>query len=279
MAPYIHWNPDPEIVNLFGISIRYYGLFFVTGIILCIKVIEQIFKQEGIPRKNSEVLTQYGVLGIFVGARLAHCFFYDWDYYSNHLLEILLPIRMFPSGDFEIIGYQGLASHGGALGLILALFFYSRRCHHQFLEILDIIAITTGLGGGFIRISNFFNSEIIGKATGSSWYGVVFDRVDQIPRHPAQIYESLAYFFIFCLMIMIYRSKRIALGRGFYFGLTLSLIFCFRFGVEFFKVNQSSFEEGMALNMGQWLSIPYIIVGLGFVLYAWFGRRKMISVY
>ena len=271
---YIHWNPDPEIINIFGISIRYYGLLFVSGLILCIYILRWIYKRENIPSENLEKLSIYGMIGIMAGARLGHCLFYEPSYYLSHPLEMILPITFLPDGGVKFIGYQGLASHGGALGLLIALYFYSRKTKHSMIDTIDLIAVVAALGSGFIRLANFMNSEIIGMPTTKPW-GIIFERVDNIPRHPAQLYEAIAYFLIFALMFLLYKTQREKLKNGFFFGLVLVLIFTARFIIEFFKENQVGFEDGMTFNMGQLLSLPYIFVGIGFII---FGIRKTIKL-
>ena len=273
---YIHWNPDPEIINVFGISIRYYGLLFVGGLVLSIYILGWIFKRENIPAENLEKLSIYGMIGILVGARLGHCLFYEPSYYLSHPLEMILPIRFLQSGGIEFTGYQGLASHGGALGLIIALILYSRKTKHSMLDTIDLIAVVAALGSGFIRLANLMNSEIIGMPTTLSW-GFIFERVDNIPRHPAQLYEAISYFLIFTVMIILYKTKREKLRYGFFFGLVLVLVFVARFFIEFIKERQVGFEENMTLDMGQILSIPYIIVGIGFMIYGLRRTKKMLS--
>jgi len=263
---YIHWNPDPEIINIFGISIRYYGLLFVSGLILSVYILGWIYKRENIPSENLEKLTVYGAIGIFAGARLGHCLFYEPSYYLSHLLEMILPITFTPGGGVEFIGYQGLASHGGALGLLIALYIYSRKTKHPMIDTIDFIAVVAALASGFIRLANFMNSEIIGMPTTKPW-GVIFERVDNIPRHPAQLYEAISYFLIFAIMILLYKTQREKLKNGFFFGLVLVLIFSARFVIEFVKEDQVGFEDGMTFNMGQLLSLPYIVVGIGFIIY------------
>ena len=263
---YIHWNPDPEILNIFGFSIRYYGILFVGGLISCIYILGWIFKREKIPSKNLEKLSIYGMVGIMVGARLGHCLFYEPSYYLSNPLEMILPITFFPDGGIKLIGYQGLASHGGALGLLIALYFYSQKTKHSMIDIIDLIAVVAALGCGFIRLANFMNSEIIGMPTAKPW-GVIFERVDNISRHPAQLYEAISYFFIFAIMMILYKKMRDRLKNGFFFGLILVLTFTARFIIEFIKENQVGFEDGMTFNMGQLLSLPYIVVGIGFIIY------------
>ena len=225
MTPnYIYWNVDPEIINVFGISIRYYGLLFVTGLILCMYILGWIFRRENIPQELLEKLIIYGIIGIFVGARLGHCLFYEPSYYFAHPLEMILPITFPPDGGIKFIGYQGLASHGGVLGLLIALYVYSRKTKHSMIDTIDLIAVVSGLSFGFIRLGNFMNSEIIGIPTTKPW-GVIFERVDNIPRHPAQLYEAIAYFIIFAIMMILYKKMRDRLKNGFFFGLATVLFF------------------------------------------------------
>jgi prolipoprotein diacylglyceryl transferase len=263
---FIHWNPDPEIVNIFGISIRYYGLLFVGGLILCIYILGWIYKRENIPSEHLGKLSIFGMIGIIVGARLGHCLFYEPSYYLSHPLEMILPITFPPGGGVKFIGYQGLASHGGALGLLIALYFYSRKTKHSMIDTIDLIAVVAALACGFIRLGNFMNSEIIGIPTTKPW-GVIFERVDNVPRHPAQLYEAISYFIIFTIMMILYNKMRDRLKNGFFFGLVLVLCFTARFIIEFVKENQVGFEDGMTFNMGQLLSLPYILVGIGFIIY------------
>jgi phosphatidylglycerol---prolipoprotein diacylglyceryl transferase len=263
---YINWNVDPEIINVFGISIRYYGLLFVTGLLLSIYILGWIFKMENIPQGLLEKLAIYGTIGIFAGARLGHCLFYEPSYYLAHPLEILLPIQPLPGGGYKFSGYQGLASHGGALGFLIAVYFYSRKTKHSMIDTLDLVAVVGALTGVFIRLGNFMNSEIIGIPTTKPW-GVIFERVDNVPRHPAQLYEAISYFIIFAFMMILYKKMRYRLKNGFFFGLVLVLVFIARFLIEFVKEDQVGFENGMTFNMGQLLSLPYILVGIGFMIY------------
>jgi phosphatidylglycerol:prolipoprotein diacylglycerol transferase len=271
---YIHWKPDPEIINIFGYSLRYYGILFVGGLILCIYILRWIFKREIIPSENLDKLSIYGMIGIIVGARLGHCLFYEPSYYLSHPLEMILPITFPPEGGIKLTGYQGLASHGGVLGLLIALYFYSRKTKHSMIDTIDLIAVVSGLSFGFIRLGNFMNSEIIGMQTTKPW-GVIFERVDNIPRHPAQLYEAISYFIIFAAMMILYKKRRDRFKNGFFFGLGSVLFFTARFVIEFVKEDQVGFEEGMTLNMGQLLSIPFILVGIGFMIYGLWKTKKL----
>jgi phosphatidylglycerol:prolipoprotein diacylglycerol transferase len=266
LIDFIHWNIDPEIINIMGFPLRYYGILFAGGLMLCAYVLRWIFKSERISLDKLDTLTIYGVFGIFVGARLGHCLFYDPSYYFSHPLEILLPVQETGEGGYQFVGYQGLASHGGIVGLIIALILYSRRTQEPIIRTIDLIAVAAPLGGFFIRLGNLMNSEIIGFPTDVPW-AFVFERVDNLPRHPAQLYEAIAYLVIFLLVFYLYKTNRARFHNGFLFGVSISLVFIARFFIEFVKVRQVAFEEQMPLDMGQLLSIPFILLGLGFVAY------------
>lgn len=270
---FINWNVNPEIVNLFGISVRYYGLLFVIGLILCLYILNWIYKVEKIPVIKLDKLAVYGIIGIFAGARLGHCLFYEPHYFLSHPLEMILPIQQTLDGGFKFIGYQGLASHGGTLGLIIALIIYSNIVKESIIKTLDLIAIVAPLGACFIRFANLMNSEIIGIPTNVPW-AFIFVREDNLPRHPAQLYEAISYLLIFGLMFFLYKTKREKLQNGFFFGLVIILIFAARFFIEFFKEKQVSFEEQMQFDMGQLLSIPFVITGLGFIIYGLIKTKK-----
>lgn len=270
----INWNPDPELFNLFGIfPIRYYGLLWGIGIVLSCIIVQRQYRDRKISEDKFTPLFFYCVIGITLGARLGHCIFYDWSYYQNHLIEMILPIRQFPGEGWKWIGYKGLASHGGTLGLIIALWLYCRKTKMHYMDVLDMIAVATPICACCIRLANLMNSEIIGKPTDMPG-AFVFEQVDMLPRHPAQLYEAIAYFIFFLGMIYLYKKSDHGqkLHRGFFFGLCLTEIFVFRFFVEFLKENQVDFESTMTLNMGQWLSVPFVIIGIYFMLF--YGKNK-----
>jgi len=274
---YIYWNVNPEIINVFGISIRYYGLLFVGGLILSILILGKIFRLENIPPEYLEKLSLYGMIGILIGARLGHCLFYEPSYYLAHPLEMILPIQQLPGGGYKFSGYQGLASHGGVIGVITALIIYHRKTKQSMLKTVDLVSIVAPLAGCFIRLGNLMNSEIIGLPATKPW-AFVFARVDNIPRHPAQLYEAIAYFLIFLTMFFLYKKWREKLQNGFFFGLALTLVFVARFLLEFIKENQVGFEENLTINMGQILSIPYILVGVAFMIYGLNRTSKLSDV-
>jgi len=265
----INWNLDPTIFWITEtFPLKYYGLFFVTGILLAHYVEKRIYAKENIPIENLEKLFIYVVVGIVLGARLGHCFFYEPSYYFQNPLEILLPIKKI--GDsYQFIGFQGLASHGGGIGTLIAIGIYCKKYKTNYLWILDKIAIATPIVAVFIRLGNFMNSEVYGKPTNGNW-GVIFQRDDLIPRHPTQLYEAFAYLLIFGILMFTYKKMAKEKSNGLIFGLLLVLVFLARFIIEFFKENQVDFENGMIINMGQILSIPFIVVGLILI----FARKK-----
>lgn len=266
----ILWSPDPEIISLFGkLSIRYYSVLFGAGLFIGLFWVKRMFKNEGLPVEELDTLFMYIFLGTVLGARLGHCLFYEPEYYLSHPLEMILPFR-FENG-FEFTGFRGLASHGGILAVFIAIWLFAKKYKYNVWDILDKISIAGAFAGACIRMGNFMNSEILGKATGGDW-GVVFQRVDNIPRHPAQLYESIAYLIICLILWITYNKVKGKYKDGFVFGLFFTLLFIARFVIEFFKINQVSFEEGMTLNMGQLLSIPGIIAGICVMIYC---RKKV----
>lgn len=262
---YVNWDVSPEIFNISGFPLKYYGILFLTGLVLCYTILKTIYKKENLSTQSHEALFSYAFIGILVGARLGHCLFYDFDYYAQHPVEIFLPIQKGADGVYHFSGYAGLASHGGGIGLIIMLLIYARKFSIKFMTVLDIIAIATPLAGAFIRLGNLMNSEIIGTPSNAPW-AFIFRQIDNIPRHPAQLYEAICYLIIFLLVYSVYKKNIFKVGKGFYFGITTLLIFIVRFFVEFIKVDQVDFEKGMSLNMGQILSIPFLFLGLFFII-------------
>ena len=229
----------------------------MSGLLLGLLIIKKEYDKHELDKQSFYNLITYSMIGIIFGARLGHCLFYDFSYYIHNPLEIILPVQFTPN--FKIVGFKGLASHGGGIGLLMALFLFSKKYKVNFLGLLDMFAVATPITGMFIRIGNFFNSEIIGTSSDIFW-SVTFLRIDNIPRHPAQLYEAFFYFLIFLILFAIKRNIG-KLKEGILLGCLLILLFSARFIIEFFKINQSYFEEGLFLNMGQILSIPYIILG------------------
>ncbi len=252
----ITWNADPIIFSVGFLTMRWYGLFFATAFISGGILGSWILKRESKPPESLDRIMLYMIIGTIVGARLGHCLFYEPGFYLSNPLEIFK------------IWKGGLASHGGGIGIVLAIYIYARKTPDQsFLWILDRVGLATALGCSFIRLGNLFNSEIIGRPTSGDW-GVIFKRVDLIPRHPTQLYESFAYLGAFLILLLVYSRKDLADKPGFLSGVTLITLLPARLIVEFFKENQSAFEQGWILNLGQLLSIPFILLGFIFLFKA-----------
>jgi prolipoprotein diacylglyceryl transferase len=246
----INWNLDPEILTIGPIVLRWYSLLFMFAFLSGFFIMRWIYKNEGKKFEHVDQLFVFMFLSTIIGARLGHCLFYDPVYYIYNPLEILM------------IWKGGLASHGAAFGILIGLYLFSKKNPDlKYAWIVDRIVIVVSLSGFFIRMGNLFNSEIIGIPTNSGW-GFIFSIIDFIPRHPAQLYEAIAYLCIFFMLIIIYNKKHDHLKKWLLTGIFFVLVFGFRFFVEFYKENQSGFEEGMVLNMGQILSIPIVIAGV-----------------
>lgn len=244
------WNVDPEIFRIGSFAIRWYGILFALGFVFGYIIIGSIFKKEKVPAKLLDTITTYMVIGTVIGARLGHCLFYQPGYYLSNPIDILK------------IWEGGLASHGAAIGILLALYFFSRKANKSYLWTVDRIVIVVALAGFFIRMGNLMNSEIYGVETNLPW-GFIFERWGEtVPKHPTQIYEALSYLLIFIILYYIYHRKGANLKDGLIFGLFLILLFSIRFIIEFIKEPQVGFEANMILNMGQLLSIPFVLLGI-----------------
>jgi prolipoprotein diacylglyceryl transferase len=306
----IVWNPSQGL-DLGFFMIRYYSLMFVVAFGLGWYIMKNIFEREGESIEKLDSLFIWSVLATLIGARLGHVLFYDWEYFRNHLLEIFLPVRENPAATllgfidgWEFTGFQGLASHGAAISIIVAMYYFSKKVLKKpLLWILDRIVIPVASGAIFVRLGNFFNSEIIGKETTSS-FGIRFlrdqfspneavnatrianpdeaykaiaadpkfaDLLAQVPiKHPTQLYEGICYVFVFAILFFLYWKTEARLKSGYLFGLFLVLLFTVRIIVESVKESQGGFESdlGNILSTGQWLSIPFILIGLYFVITA-----------
>jgi len=261
---YILWNPDLEIFRIGNFAIRWYSTCWLIGLALAYFIVKWLYKDQKVKDAYFDPLFIYCFLGILIGARLGHCLFYQPEYFLSswtHVVEMFLPIHQMTDGSWKFTGYEGLASHGGTIGLMVALYLYYRKTGMNLWHVLDDIAIATPITACFIRLGNLMNSEIIGTPTNVPW-AFIFERVDMTPRHPGQLYEAIAYFFFFFVMLHFYKRTSKEVGTGFYFGLCLTLIFTFRFFIEYTKDIQVDFESGMIFNMGQLLSIPFIILGI-----------------
>ncbi len=303
---HIVWNPS-EGIDLGFFVIRYYSLMFVLAFGLGWYIMKRIFDNENEPIEKLDSLFIWTVLATLLGARLGHVFFYDWEYFRNHLSEILLPFRFSPT--FEFTGFQGLASHGAAIGIIVAMYFFSKKVmKRSLLWVLDRVVIPVACGAIFVRIGNFFNSEIVGHPTTSS-LGIKFVRdhfkpvdavqatgikdakeayhaistnpqfsalLQEVPaKHPTQLYEAAAYVIVFAVLFYLYWKTSFREQRGFIFGVFLVMLWTVRFLVEFVKESQGGFESALGLfSTGQWLSVPFVLVGL----YLIFNSEKPIEI-
>lgn len=247
----IHWAFDPILFSAGPLTIRWYGLLFVGAFLIGQWMLGRIFAAEGVPRENAERLMIHALLGAVIGARLVHCLFYEPGYYLSHPLAMLR------------IWEGGLASHGGALGMLLALWFAARTAQPRlpFLWLIDRVSMPAALGAVFVRVANFLNSEIVGIPTSGRW-GVVFESIDALPRHPAQLYEAIAYALIFAVLLAIYRRSGKRTPEGLLFGVLMALVFSARILVEFFKTPQAAYEAGQLFTVGQYLSLPFVMLGV-----------------
>jgi len=269
---FINWNVNPEIFSvpkdiwlIGGLTIRWYGVLFATTFFIGYYIVLRMFKKEGIDEKLLEKLTIYMAVGTILGARIGHCMFYQPDYFLKHPLEI------------PMVWKGGLASHGAALGILLSAFIFSKVHKLKFLWIIDKIVIVVALSGLFIRTGHLLNSEIVGKVTNVPW-GFVFVReipmLGDAPRHPAQVYEAISYLIIFIILFYLYFKKDAWKKQGLLFGIFLITIFSMRFIIEFYKDVQVDFENSMILNMGQLLSVPFIVIGVILIISSF---RKKVS--
>ena len=267
---YITWNPSIGIGPL-----RWYGLCWLIGFALAYFLVRRLYREQKIKDELFDPLFFYCFFGILIGARLGHCIFYEADYFltsGKGILEMFLPIRFLAEGGWKYTGYEGLASHGGTLGLIIALWLYVKKTKLSIWTVLDNIAIATGSMACCIRLGNLMNSEIIGKVTDVPW-AFIFERVDMMPRHPGQLYEAIAYAVLFGIMWWLHKKMPQRIGTGWYFGFCLTYIFTFRFFIEYTKELQETFEATLPLDMGQILSIPFIILGIICMLKAKTSKR------
>lgn len=267
---FIDWSVDPVLFHLGRIEIRYYSLFFAIAFWLGYVITDKMFKDQKVPEGMLDKVFFLIIIATVIGSRLGHCLFYGWDYYSQHPLEILQ------------VWKGGLASHGGTIGIMIALLWFSYKVSHKsVLWILDCVCVPIALAAFFIRMGNLMNSEIVGMPTDVPWaFRFLRLHPDQalIPRHPTQIYEALFYLCVFGLLSFLYWKKRLIVRHGALFGVFMVCVFGFRMFIEHFKENQEAFEDGMAMNMGQWLSVPMVLIGIASLIYA-FTRKPAPSIY
>lgn len=295
------WNPS-EGIHIGSLNLRFYSLMFVIAFGLGWYIMKKIFINEKEPLDKLDTLFVWTVLATLFGARLGHVFFYDWEYFRNHPLEILLPFKFEP--EFQFTGFAGLASHGAAISIIIVMYFYSKKVVNKpLLWVLDRVVIPVACGAIFVRLGNFFNSEIVGKITTNETFGIKFVRdyfspqaamnqtqianpdlaydaivnnpkfanlLAEVPlKHPAQLYEAFAYVFVFFILLFLYWKTDTPRKHGLIFGTFLILLWTVRFVVEYVKESQGGFESALGLfTTGQWLSVPFILVGLYYLFMA-----------
>lgn len=246
---YIVWGGDPNIFSIGGVTVRWYGVMFAFAFWIGMQITEKIFKKEGKKVTDVEYLFVYVMVGTIIGARLGHCLFYDPIYYLSN------PLKIFA------VWEGGLASHGGAIGLITGVYLFCRKYKYDFIWLVDKMVMPSIIAGAFIRIGNFFNSEIVGIPTDQPW-GIIFTQIDMLPRHPTQLYESFSYFILFAITVWIYQKYSDKLKAGLLFGFYLVSVFSVRFMLEFFKLKQANYDNDFGISTGQFLSIPFIILGI-----------------
>ncbi|SIT92464.1 prolipoprotein diacylglyceryl transferase [Pontibacter indicus] len=256
---YITWDVSPSIFSIGAFEVRWYGLLFALAFVFGQRILTKIYVAEGRTEGDVDIITLYMIIGTVVGARLGHTLFYQPEYYLSNPIEILK------------IWEGGLASHGATIGILLALWLFSRKHNFDYMWVLDRIVIVVALGGALIRLGNLMNSEIFGRPTDLPW-GFIFVRQSEyshVPRHPTQLYESFSVFLLFVLLYWLWKKYKEALPKGLLFGIFVTALFTFRFLVEFLKEVQVEKETTMALNIGQQLSIPLIIIGLIILFRVW----------
>lgn len=274
---FIDWMPDIEAFHIGSVSIRWYSLLWVIGLIGAYFIVKRLYRQQNIPDEKFDPLFIYCFVGVLAGARLGHCLFYEPGYFlgsAKGFIEMFVPVHFArDSWEWHYSGYTGLASHGGAIGVLIAIILYVRNTGVKFFTVMDNVCISVPFIAGCIRLGNLMNSEIIGSPTDVPW-AFIFHTNDALvggqlaPRHPAQLYEAIAYFVILILIVMLYGRNKSKVGTGLFFGFLLLTVFSFRFLIEFIKMEQVDFEQGMLLNMGQLLSIPFILTGIYFLVRA-----------
>lgn len=269
----ILWNPSEIAFEIGPIALRWYSLCWALGLGLAYYIVYRLYKDQRLGQDKFDPLFLYCFVGILIGARLGHCLLYEPGYYLNNITEMLLPIKIMPDGSWNVIGYAGLASHGGTLGLIIALILYAKKTGVKFLQAIDNISIATPITAAFIRLGNLMNSEIVGKPTGSDWGFVFVRNGEDFARHPGQLYEAIAYLLLLPIMFWLYQRYKKLTGTGFFFASAICYIFTCRFFIEMCKEVQEPWEltmqETFGINQGQLLSIPFILLGV------WLLRRSL----
>lgn len=272
---FINWTVDPVIFSIGSLQVRWYGVLLATGFFLAYLTLQKIFKHEKLSQQLLDRLSIWTIIWTIIGLRLGHFLFYDFNFFIQHPLQVLLPFDV----NWNFVGYQGLASHGAVISLILFLTYFAWKHKMNPLWLLDRLAIVIPIAATFVRIGNLMNHEIVGSITSVSWafnfthgdFGVAGTL-----RHPAQLYESTVYFLLYLFMVLYYfkwRKGKISAGRT--TGIFLFVIFSARFIIEYFKEVQVLVEQEMTLLIGQWLSIPFIIIGLGLLVYSYVKKENI----
>jgi phosphatidylglycerol---prolipoprotein diacylglyceryl transferase len=260
---FVHWNIDPTLFSIGPLHIRYYGLSWAIALIASYILFNRFFKDEKWNQEELDRLTTYVVLGTIVGARLGHCLFYEPAYYLSHPVDILK------------IWQGGLASHGAAIGILTSLFLYHRKNKSVSMWwLLDRISIAVAIAGAFVRLGNLMNSEIYGTVTTLPWGFIFVRNGETLPMHPTQLYEALSYFLLFIFLFVQYKKKRDSIPQGLHFGIFLVVLFMARFLIEFIKNVQVDFEKSLTLNMGQMLSVPFILSGIAIIIWSLNNQKK-----
>jgi prolipoprotein diacylglyceryl transferase len=267
------WDPSEILVQVGPIAVRWYAICWGLGLGFAYYIVYRLYVDQKIGQDKFDPLFVYCFFGILIGARLGHCLLYAPGYYLTHIAEMLLPIKQMPDGSWQMIGYAGLASHGGTVGVIVALMLYAKKTGVKFLHALDNISIATPITAACIRLGNLMNSEIVGKPTGTDW-GFVFARNgEDFARHPGQLYEAIAYLILMPILLWLYKRNKQRVGSGYFFGVAILYIFTCRFFIEIFKEVQEPWEltmqEMFGINQGQLLSIPFMLLGV------WMIRRAL----
>lgn len=260
---YFIWNIDPIAISVGFVKVRWYGLMFASAFISSFMLMTWIYKREGKDVAKVDDLLWYMAIGTIVGARLGHCLFYDPGYYLSQ------PLKVFA------IWEGGLASHGAIIGILIGLYLFQRRTEESYAWFLDRISVVSALGASFIRTGNFFNSEIVGEPTTVSW-AIIFKRIDFLPRHPVQLYEAISYLLIFLLLVTSYKRIGDKIRPGLIFSTFLVTVFTARFFLEFVKTKQASYSSDFWMSTGQMLSVPFVIVGLAFILFSVVKKRTLL---
>jgi len=255
------WNVNPILLELGPLQLRWYGLLFVGSFFLGLMILQKVYKREG---KNPEELDNfliYVLVGTVIGARLMHCFAYEPEFYLSHPLEILK------------VWKGGLASHGGLMGVVTAIYIFARKYGQSFWWLLARVTMPGALTAAFVRFGNFFNSEILGLPSDKPW-AIIFERVDLVPRHPVQLYEALAYLVLLVILVSIYRKVSSTFATKILPGVFLTYMFLLRFLLEYTKTRQADYSTDLPFTTGQLLSVPFIILGIVWILWALMHKDK-----